>query len=212
MASSKRSTPRALRSNTSCPCPLNLYRGDQRSTNAHPPGRLASRDASRDQSRHASAPANPTANGQYQALLYSSAESGRGRPHSTTLRVRLCAGFVHQLLDGACPLALSTNRNNPDQGNVWVPPALDDVPTRQSGSPALGRGGIVVESDGNYFPAPSGAASSGHKTQSPLPLIFVLAQKGDAAPDGAQNVRVCVATKVPRLRRSRCPGRRSAPL
>jgi len=32
--------------------------------------------------------------------------------HSKTLRVRLRAGFMRQLLDGASPLALSANRNS----------------------------------------------------------------------------------------------------
>jgi len=49
--------------------------------------------------------------------------------------------------------------------------------------PCPGRGGIVVESDGNYFPAPFGTASSGFTTQSPLHPIFASAQKReDAAP------------------------------
>ena len=55
-------------------------------------------------------------------------ESGRGRPHSTTLRVRPRAGFMRQLLDCASPLALSTNRNCLVQDNTRVPPARDDAP------------------------------------------------------------------------------------
>ncbi len=49
-----------------------------------------------------------------------------------TLCVRPHAGFSRQLLDCASPLALSTNRNNPDQGNIWVPPARNDVLTRKA--------------------------------------------------------------------------------
>jgi len=64
------------------------------------------------------------------------AESGRRLPHSKTLRVCPCARFMRQLLDCACPLALSTNKNSLVQDKVSAPPASDDALTRQSGSPA----------------------------------------------------------------------------
>jgi hypothetical protein len=68
------------------------------------------------------------------------AESGRGRPHSMTLRVCPCARFMRQLLDCASPLALSTSRNNLAQGNVWVTPVLDDAPPAEAeAQPRQGR-------------------------------------------------------------------------
>lgn len=36
-------------------------------------------------------------------------------------------------------------------------------------------------------------------------------RRADAAPNGALNVSVCVSTKMPRRRRSRCPGLRNRP-
>ena len=63
------------------------------------------------------------------------AESGRGRPHSTTLRVRWRAGFMRQLLECACPLALSVaasrgigERPRPGDSGDWIVPLDDAAP------------------------------------------------------------------------------------
>jgi hypothetical protein len=105
------------------------------------------------------------------------AESGRRLPHSKTLRVCPCARSMRQLLDCACPLALSITRNSLVQDNARVPPALDDAPHSPKRRPSPVRGGIVVAPAVNNCPAPSGAASSGLATQSSLPPIFALAPK-----------------------------------
>ena len=70
------------------------------------------------------------------------------------------------------------------------------------------RGDISVATAVNNCPAPSGAAWSGGTTQSLLPPILGV-KRGKMSPlTGLYLLGSAFPTKMPRLRRSRCPGRR----